>query len=690
MFRRLATLAAAAALSAACAYGADHPFRFEDLAALERLSGFDLSPDGKWVVCALTIPDVAANATRSRLWIVPADGGEGRPLTSGQAKDASPAFSPDGHAVAFLSTRERGQQIWTIDLSGGEPRRATSFANDIAAFKWTPDGRSFVFTSDVFPDCVDADCTARRLEDRRKSPIKARVADRLLYRHWDSWKDGLRTHIWKAPAEGGPAVDLTPGNRDAPPFGQDTAFEISPDGKDLVYTSNPDPVEALSTNSDVWIRPLDGSGSARNLTVANKAFDGWPRFSPDGKSIAYLAQRRPGFESDRFELMVLDRASGATRSLTADFDRWAQEPVWARDGKSLFFVASDAGRDNLYRVAVEGGPVAIVWKGGSASHPEVSPDGRRLYFSASSLTKPSDVWSVGGNGSRPAALTRFNAERLAAAPRGEVRERFVTASDGARVQAFLLLPPGFDPSKKYPAIFFVHGGPQVPETDAWSYRWNLMAFAGYGYVVYSGNFHGSPGWGQKFVDAISRDWGGIPYDDVSRMADDLESLPYVDKTRIAAAGASFGGYMIAWIAGHTTRFATLICHDGTFDLAPANLASEELWFPKWEFGGWPWQSSDYEKWNPMRFADKLATPTLVITNERDYRVPFEQGLEFFTALQLKGVPSRLVTFPDEGHWVLKPGNALLWHNLMIDWLHRYVGGAPADEKILAKAYSVTN
>ena len=686
---RVCSLAAAAALSAAVARGADHPFRFEDLAALDRLTGFSVSPDGRSVVCAVATPDVPENKMRSALWVVPAGGGEPRRLTSGEFKDAAPAFSPDGRAVAFLSNREGKQGIWTVEVASGEPRRAVAFANDVAAFKWSPDGRWFVFTADVFPDCSDADCTARRLAAREKSPIKARIADRLLYRHWDSWRDGLRTHIWRAPASGGAAVDLTPGNADAPPFGQDNAFEVSPDGKDLVYSSNPDTVEAVSTNSDVWVRPFDGSGAPRDLTAANKAFDGQPHFSPDGKTIAYLAQRRPGFESDRFELMVIDRATGASRSLTADFDRWAQEPAWAPDGKSLVFVASDGGRDNLYRVPAAGGAVALVWKGGSAMQPAVSRDGKRIYFSASSLTQPADLWSVGPDGSAAAPLTKWNAARLAAAPRGEVRERWITASDGAKVQAFLLLPPGFDPSKKYPAIFFVHGGPQVPDTDAWSYRWNLMAFAGYGYVVYTGNFHGSPGWGQKFVDSISRDWGGIPYDDLMRQADDLESLPFVDKTRIAAAGASFGGYMMAWLEGHTTRFATMICHDGTVDLAPANLATEELWFPRWEFGGWPWESGDYEKWNPLRFANKFATPMLVITNEKDYRVPFEQGLELFTALQLKGVPSRLVTFPDEGHWVLKPGNALLWHNVMVDWLHRWIGGAPADPETLSKAYSVT-
>ncbi len=669
---------------------AEHPFRFDDLARLERLASFSLSPDGKWLAYAVTIPHVEENASSSAIWLKPAGGGEARRLTSGQFRDTQPAFSPDGRGLAFLSNKEGSAQIWTLELAGGEPRRATAFPNDIAAFKWSPDGNWFVFTSDVFPECADAPCIAKELARRKNSKIKARIAERLLYRHWDSWKDGMRTHIFRAPVAGGEALDLTPGNRDAPAFGGDHDFEVSPDGKELLYPSTPDPVEAVSTNVDVWETPFDGSGKPRDLTAENKAFDGGPAYSPDGRWIAYRAQRRPGFESDRFELMVLDRETGKIRSLTADFDNWAEELEWSADSKSIYFVSTVEGRGNIYRVAVAGGPVREVWKGGAATGVRAARAGGRIYFSASSLTQPSDIWSLAPEaGTSPTAETRLNAALLAQAARGKVLERWVASADGRKLQAWLILPPGFDASKTYPAIFFVHGGPQVPMGDDWSYRWNLACFAGYGYVVYAGNPRGSPGFGQQFVDEISKDWGGKVYDDLMRQADDLESLPYVDKKRIGAAGASYGGYMIAWMAGHTTRFATLICHDGTIDLAPANLATEELWFPRYEFGGWPWESDLYEKWSPIRFAGKFQTPTLVITNEKDYRVPFEQGLEFFTALQLKGVPSRLLTFPDEGHWVLKPGNALLWHNVMVDWLARWLKGAPADEKALERVYSVT-
>jgi len=669
---------------------AGRPFRFEELSRLDRLTTFTLSPDGKWIAYATTVPDVEQNTSRSAMWIQPAGGGPARRVTSGKFKDTDPSFSPDGRRIAFLSNREGNQKIWTIDLEGGDPRTAVGFVNDIAAYDWTPDGASFVFSADVFPDCPDAACTRKRLDDRAKSTIKARIAERLLYRHWDSWKDGMRTHIFQAAATGGDAVDLTPGDRDAPAYGQEKDFHVSPDGKELVFPSNPDKVEAVSTNSDVWAVPLDRSAPARNLTAGNPAFDGTPAYSPDGRSIAYRAQKRPGHEADRFELVVLDRTSGKSRSVTSDFDNWVDEITWAPDSRSLYFVGWVEGRANLYRVAAAGGPVDLLWKGGSASTVTPSPDGKRIYFSASSLSEPADLWSIGADGKGAARETHLNDALLSEAPRAAVSERFTKSADGRKLQAWLILPPDFDPSKRYPALFFVHGGPQVPQADAWSYRWNLAAFAGYGYVVYAGNPRGSPGWGQKFVDEISGDWGGKVYDDLMRMADDLESLPYVDKKRIGAAGASYGGYMIAWFAGHTNRFATLICHDGTIDLASANLATEELWFPRVEFGGWPWEANTtYEKWNPIRFAADFQTPTLVITNEKDFRVPFDQGLQFFTALQLKGVPSKLVEFPDEGHWVLKPGNALFWHNVLVDWLHRWIGGAAADEKQLAKAYSVT-
>ena len=688
--------------SIACATHAEaalRPFRFEELAKVERIGGFEVSPDGKWIAYAVGTPVIAENRVKSAIWLAPAAGGAPRPLTSGDKRDSDPAFSPDGRRVAFLSNRDGSSQIWTIGLSGGEPSKATSFPTQVKGFKWSPDGKWFVITSDVFPDCTDVACLDRRAKERAKSPTKARVAERLLFRHWDAWKEGLRTHVWKIAADAteSPAVvDLTPGDRDTPPFdvGGALAFDVSPDGKEFVYASNPDPVEALSTNSDLWLVPFAGGGQPRNLTAANKAFDGSPKFSPDGKWIAYRAQKRPGFEADQFRLVLYERASGATRELTPNFDHWVEDYVWAPDSRSVFFLSHIRGRGVIDRVALAGGAPVEVWRGGTPAALAVSRDGSQVFFTASSLVRPAEILSVpAGSAGRTAAtprnIVRANDALLGEAEMGAVSERFTKSADGRNLHAWLVTPPGFDPGKKYPAVVLIHGGPQSAWNDAWSYRWNPQVFAAHGYVVYAPNPRGSIGFGQEFVDQVSRDWGGRVYDDLMRQTDDLESLTYVDRSRIGAAGASYGGYMIAWILGHTDRFKALVCHDGVFDTRSMALETEELWFPTWDFGGWPWDSELYEKWNPLKSVEKFKTPTLVVTSEKDYRVPFGQGLQLFTALQVRNVPSKILTFPDEGHWVLKPGNSLVWHATVMDWLATYLGGARPDGESLEAVHSVT-
>jgi len=663
------------------------------MAQSRRIEGFDLSPDGRSIAFGIAVADLDENRMRSTIWIVPSEGGEGRALTSGDKRDSSARFSPDGRSLAFLSDRDGTSQIWLLDLAGGEPRKATSFPTGIDAFRWSPDGRWFVVTSETFPDCSNTACLAKHVEERKKAKIKGRIAEGLLFRHWDSWKDGLRTHVWKIPATStdAGAVDLTPGDHDAPVFsvGGEEDFEVSPDGRELAYSSKTEGVDAISTNADIWLAPLDGKGRPTDITIGNPAFDGAPHFSPDGRWIAYRAQKRPGFESDRFRLMLYDRAKRENRSLTEGFDNWVDEFQWSPDSKTLFFISHVAAKSAIFRLPVSGGAPEEIWRGGGAVQLRVSSDGRRLFFSESSLTRAAELGSIGIDGKNHSMLTRVNDRLFRDSSLGAVSERFTAAADGSRLQAWVVLPPGFDPSKKYPAVFMIHGGPQGAWTDSWSYRWNPEVWAGYGYVVYAPNPRGSTGWGQKFVDEISTDWGGKAYDDLMRQADDLASLPYVDKSRIGAAGASYGGYMIDWIAGHTDRFRCLVSHDGMFETNSAGLETEELWFSYWEFGGWPWKSPVYEKWNPMRFAENFKTPTLVVTSERDYRVPFGQGLQFFSALQIQKVPSKLLMFPDEGHWVLKPGNSRLWHAVVMDWLHRWLGGAAADANALETAYSVT-
>jgi dipeptidyl aminopeptidase/acylaminoacyl peptidase len=665
MNRSVVILAILAAGPAAAA-----PFTATEMMTLKRLSDPQVSPDGKWVLYSQTDVDLGANARNTDLWIVPVAGGEPRRLTSHAKSDTRGRFSPDGRRVAFVSTRDGGGQVYVMDVGGGEPRQVTSMATEAGGVSWIDDATLLV-TSEVYPGCADADCNKKKMEEAGK-PSPARVYDTLLVRHWDTWDDGRVSHLFVVPLAGGPPRDLTPGVRDVPPWslGGPDDYAVSPDGREVCFARNDDPMPAISTNAELYVVPVAG-GPARKIS-GSPGYDGAPQYSPDGTRIAFRAQMRAGYEADRWRLMVHDRKSGATRSLTEDFDRQVDSFAWSPDSRTLYFNAEEAGRSPVYAVPAAGGAVKERVGGASFGDVQAAADGRTLVVTRAAFTHPPEIYRVGVDGSGPAPLTRANDALLSGFGLRPAESVTYAGAAGKTVQAWIVKPPDFDPARKYPLLVLIHGGPQGAWTDSWTYRWNAEVFAGAGYVVFLPNPRGSSGFGQEFMDDINADWGGRAYEDVMKGTDYAESLPYVEKGRTTAAGASYGGYLVDWIAGHTDRYRALVSHDGVFDLSSMYGATEELWFPEWEFKGPYWDNPEmYERWSPSRFVKNFKTPTLVVHGELDYRVPLEQGLGMFTALQRQGVPSRLVIFPDENHWVLKPANSVRWYQEVIGWLDRW-------------------
>jgi len=646
------------------------PFTTTEMMKLKRLADPQVSPDGKWVLYNQTDVDLAANTKNADLWIVPLAGGEPRRLTDHPRSDSRGRFSPDGRRIAFVSARDGGGHVYLTDVQGAEPRKVTSPATEAGGVLWIDDNTLLV-TSDVYPDCADAACNKKKLDEAGK-PSGARVYDKLLFRHWDTWEDHRASHLFVVPLDGGEPRDITPGDRDVPPFslGGPDDYAVSPDGREVCFTRNDDPVPAASTNAELYVVPVAG-GAARKI-AGHPGYDGSPQYSPDGTRIAFRAQMRAGYESDRWRLMVYDRKAGTTANLTEAFDRHVDSFAWSRDGKTLFFTAEDAGRSLLYAVPAAGGAVRPVAGGATLGDVQAAADGRTLVLTDASFTHPPEIYRVGVDGAGLLPLTRANDAFLANFGLRPAESVSYTGASGKTVQAWIVKPADFDPARKYPLLVLVHGGPQGAWSDSWTYRWNAEVFAGAGYVAFLPNPRGSTGFGQEFIDDINADWGGRAYEDVMRGTDYAESLPYVDKGRTTAAGASYGGYLIDWIAGHTDRYRALVSHDGVFDLPSMYGATEELWFPEWEFKGAYWDNPEmYERWSPSRFVKGFKTPTLVIHGELDYRVPLEQGLGMFTALQRRGVPSRLLTFPDENHWVLKPANSVRWYQEVVGWLDRW-------------------
>jgi dipeptidyl aminopeptidase/acylaminoacyl peptidase len=647
----------------ATAAWAQHPLTFEDLAAIHRIGAPQVSPDGKWIAYDASTPDLKANKGVSAVMMVPSAGGGSRKIADG----SSPAWSPDGKTLAYI--KDDQVQLY-VD---GTSRKLTDLAGGVGSLKWMPDSKGLLVVSDIYPDCgVDPACIKDKTTAAESKPTSARIITNLLYRHWKAWQAPTRTHILFVPLSGN-ARDLTPGAFDAPPFsiGGGDEFDVSPDGKELAFARDTSDHPELSTNSDVFIVPIAG-GDARRITTRLGA-DTSPKYSPDGHYIAYRSQSRAGYESDLWELWLYDRASGTSRRIAPTFQQWVNAFIWAPDSQSLYVTYPVATKNGVTQFTLSDNKPHTQWAQASADGLAISGDGKTLYFERSSLTSPAEIYSLGTNGKDHDQITHENDALLRSIVPGEVSDYRYTGADGAQIQALIVKPPNFDASKKYPAIVLIHGGPQGAWSDAWSYRWNSQMWAARGYVVFMPNPRGSTGYGQKFVEEISGDWGGKAYIDIMNGVDKLAAMPFVDSNRIGAAGASFGGYMIDWILGHTNRFKALASHDGVYNLTSMYGVTEELWFPEWEFHGNPWDNPElYEKWSPHLYVKNFKTPTLVIHSELDYRVPIDQGLQLFTALQRRGVPSKLLYFPDEGHWVLKPRNSRLWYETVIGWFDQYL------------------
>jgi dipeptidyl aminopeptidase/acylaminoacyl peptidase len=713
---------------------AKHPFTFEDMMKLKRVGEPEVSPDGKWVIFSVVDVSLEANTKTPHVWIVPTAGGQEREIIADQDGDR-PRWAPDGKRFTFLSTKESGSQVWIANFDGAggtvtEVHKLTSIATEAGGELWSPDGKNILFTSDVYPECdgpaaQEQECNAKKVKDAEQSKVKAQVFTHLLYRHWNAYKEGKRSHIFvisrlmepvvhepgAAPVETVPR-DLTPGDYDAPVFslgGQDD-YAFSPDGQEICYTSNHDKNEAASTNNDLWIVPVHGAADAssaevlaktKNITADNPASDSTPLYSPDGRYIAYRAQQRPGYESDRFRLMLYDRKTGEKKNLTEEFDRWVGTFAWSPDSSTLYFSAEQGGWSPVFQLRAAGGkPMPLV--GGFDDDISVVPDGKMILFTRMSLNAPTEIFSarlgksstdvtpaakfecsfaVGGESACAASepLTHVNDVVLSTVAMSRLEHFWFPGANNDKVQGFLVKPPNFDASKKYPVKFLIHGGPQGAWGDDWSYRWNPQLFASptsstsSGYVVIMINFHGSTGYGQKFIDAINGDWGGAPFEDLMKGLDYAEkTYPFIDKDRECALGASYGGYAINWILGHTDRFKCLVSHDGMFNAESAWGTTEELWFNDWEFKGTPYDNrASYQKWSPHQYAKNFKTPTLVIHGQRDYRLDVSEGFQLFTTLQMEGVPSKMLYFPDEGHWVLKPQNSQLWYKTVNDWVDQW-------------------
>lgn len=691
---RLAPLLFGYVLVVASAAVADarHPFSVEDLVAFDRISEPAVSPDGSRVVFTVSSLDLDANRRRKDVWIADVKRGGARRFTAHGSAEA-PAFSPDGRWVYFLSARSGAAQVFRIPVDGGEAEPVTRLPLEVGSFRLSPDGTRLAVSLDVFPACPDVECTKKRLETSAAKKSTGQVFDTLFIRHWDTWSDGRRSHVFVLPASGaGTAVDVMRGlDADCPskPFGGTEDYVFTPDSRSVVFSArNVGREEPWSTNFDLFVAPADGSAPPKDFTSANRAWDAAPVFSPDGKTLLYKAMARPGYEADRWRLVLRDWESGRERFLADDWDRSADGTLFSPDGKTLFVTAENLGNKSLFAIDVATGKTRALVSHGHVESPRIA--GAEIVFSLDTLRSPAELQRIRFDGTGLAPVTSLNAARLATVKLGEPEQFTFVGAGGDTVHAWLVKPVDFQPGRRVPLAFLIHGGPQGSFSDDFHYRWNPQVYAGAGYAAVMVDFHGSTGYGQAFTDAIRNDWGGKPFVDLKKgLEAALEKYPFLDGQRACALGASYGGYMVNFIAGNwPDAFRCLVTHDGDFDERSAYFTTEELWFSEWERLGTPWSNPEnYAFQNPINFVKNWKTPMLVIHGGKDYRVVDTEGISTFTALQRLNIPSRFLYFPDENHWVLKPANSILWHHTVLDWLDEWTkptapggkakGGAPS-------------
>lgn len=655
------------------------PFTIDDLYRLKGISGLALSPMGDRLVFEVSSTDLMKGERNTDLYELRPATGEVRQLTTQPGAENSACWSPDGQTLFFVAGRNGPPQLYALPMAGGEARKVTDFAPGVSAPLPLPGGKAVVFAASVYPECgADNACHKKQAEKLEKGPVQAHLADSLLFRHWDGWRDFQYSHLFRCELETGKVTMLTSGRADYPAYnhGNGRGFDVSPDGREICVVHNPDDRPEISTNSDLLLLSSDGRGEPQPITAGNRAFDGDPLYSPDGRWIAYRTQATPGYEADCFRLALYDRTRKTSRILTAAIDNWVEAFRWAPDSRSILFLLQEKGLYPLYRVDIASGRIAKVLTGKTIREFVPAPDGRRVHFVRTAVGEPSEVWSAFLD-SRPAARrTSINQALAAEVDIRPAEELWVDGAEGRPVHVFVVKPHGFDPGKKYPLILNVHGGPQMMWAD--SFRGDWQVYPGAGYVVAFANPHGSTGYGQAYTAAISRDWNGRVMDDVLKVADHLAGLPYVDAERMGAMGWSWGGYAMMWLAGQPTRFKALAAMMGVYDLRAMHGATEELWFPQWDLGGTPWTNAEgYERMNPSSRAASFRTPCLVITGERDYRVPYTQSLHFFTDLQSQGVPSRLIVFKNDGHWPDNLKSMPVYYNAHLEWFQRFLGGGPA-------------